>query len=85
VASAGEKGTVTSPSGSVLGYSDRKGLYGGAVVKGDAITPDNYANRVYYGESLTMREILFEKKVKPTEAATELAQKLANLSKHTTK
>jgi lipid-binding SYLF domain-containing protein len=57
-------------------YSDASGLYGGAAVKGGALSPDTNANVTYYGQSLTPSEILFDKKGKPTEAATTLVQKL---------
>jgi lipid-binding SYLF domain-containing protein len=65
----------------MLVYSDRKGLYGGAAIKGGAITPDDVANRVYYEKPLTVKEILFDKKVKPTQATTELVGKLAEYSR----
>jgi lipid-binding SYLF domain-containing protein len=65
----------------VLVYDDRKGLFGGASVKGGALTPDDEANRVYYGKTVSMRDILFDKKVKPTEAATDLATKITERSK----
>jgi len=49
--------------------------------KGGAIAPAEQANRVYCGQSLTLKEILFENKVKPTEAATDLARKLTEYSR----
>jgi lipid-binding SYLF domain-containing protein len=79
--STGEEGKVTSHDEPVLVYVDRKGLYGGAAIKGDAIAPDNEANRVYYEQPLTMKDILFDKKAKPTEAALALAKKLTEHSK----
>jgi len=79
--SAGEEGKISSTELNVLVYSDRKGLFGGAAIKGGAITPDTEGNRAYYGEFLSMKDILFGKKVKPTEAATELAKKLTEQSK----
>ena len=79
--SAGAKGTVTSTEQQVLVYDDRKGLYGGASIKGGAIGPDSEANRVYYEEPFSMLEILFGKKVKPTETAAALAAKLDEFSK----
>ena len=57
-------------------YDDREGLFGGAAIKGGAISPDHDANRVYYGESANMQEILFDKKFKPTESAKTLAGKI---------
>jgi len=72
--SAGAEGKVEDIERSVLVYDERHGLFGGAAVKGGAISPDHDANRVYYGASVTMQEILFDKKVKPTEPATALAR-----------
>ena len=73
--------TVAPREPSVLVYDDRKGLYGGAAIKGGAIAPDEAANRVYYEKALTMSEILFENKVKPTETAAQLAVKITERSK----
>ena len=42
--------------------------------------PEDKANRVYYGQLLTMRDILFEHKVQQTESTFNLAQKLNNYS-----
>lgn len=78
---AGVEGVVNSTEQSVLVFDDRKGLYGGAAIKGGAIAPDDKANQIYYGRFLSMREILFEKKVEPTEAAQSLAQKIKDSSK----
>lgn len=83
---AGESsGTVESTVGDkekpVLVYDDRKGLYGGAAVKGGSVAPDEKANMVYYNQPLTMKEILFDKKVKPTETAIELAKKIDGYAK----
>lgn len=78
---AGQEGEFSSTRGSVLVYADRKGLYGGAAIKGGAISPDAEANRIYYGQFLTMGDILFDKKVKPTETATALVKKVSELAK----
>ena len=79
--SIGAEGNVAPAEPSVLVYDDRKGLYGGAAIKGGAIAPDETANRVYYEKAVTMSEILFENKVKPTETAAQLAGKIAERSK----
>ncbi len=60
----------------VLIYADRKGLYGGAVLKGGAIQADDKADQVYYGTYVTMSEILFQHKVQPGEPASYLIQRL---------
>ncbi len=80
-ATAGTQGVVSSTEPSVIVFDDRKGLYGGAAIKGGAIAPDDKANQTYYGSYLSMSEILFEKKVKPTDAALTLAQKINDSSK----
>ena len=43
---------MTSHEQVMLVYDDRKGLYGGAVIKGGAVSPESGANRAYYGEAL---------------------------------
>ncbi len=62
-------------------YSDSTGLYGGAAIKGGAISPATDANVAYYGKALTPKEILFDKKLKTSEAATTLAQKISQAAK----
>lgn len=79
--SSGVEGTVSDTEPLTLMYTDRGGLYGGAAIKGDAISPDTDADIAYYGQYLTMREILIEGKVQPTPVSTELTQKLAQYSK----
>jgi lipid-binding SYLF domain-containing protein len=61
---------------SVLVYEDRQGLFGGTAIKGGATSPDQEANRVYYGAPVIMQEILFDKKFRPTEPACALAGKI---------
>ena len=61
-------------------YCDATGLYGGAAIKGGALAPDTDANVAYYGQYLTPSEILFGLKGKPTEAATNLAQRITQFS-----
>jgi lipid-binding SYLF domain-containing protein len=80
-ASAGADGTINTHEQPVLVYSDRKGLFGGASLKAGAISPDDDANRAYYREFVTMTDILFDHKVKSTEAATDLAKRLTRDSK----
>jgi lipid-binding SYLF domain-containing protein len=61
-------------------YCDATGLYGGAAIKGGALAPDADGNVAYYGQYLTPSEILFGHKGKPTEAATNLAQRITQFS-----
>ena len=78
--SAGVDGRITAGPQSVLIYDERKGLYGGVSLKGGAIASDSGANRIYYGQAATMKEILFDKKVKSTEAVSALAAKITDYS-----
>jgi len=79
-ATAVEEGKSAAPEQTVLVYDSRKGLYGGATIKGGSVSADDEGNRVYYQQFLTLKEILFENKVKTTEAATALAKKLDEYS-----
>ncbi len=78
--SAGATGTISDTERPVLIYSNRKGLYGGAAIKGGALTPDENANEIYYGQWLAMKDILFDKKVQATPLATNLAARIAAYS-----
>ena len=79
--SAGAEGNVTTKEKSILIYDEREGLFGGAALKGGALSPDTDANLAYYGEPVTVKEILFEKKVKPTEEAEKFAARITEFSK----
>ena len=79
--SGGAEGTIANKEKSVLVYDERKGLYGGAAVKGGAVSPDEKANLIYYGQAVMMQDILFDGKVKATEVAAELAKKIEEYSK----
>jgi len=79
--SSGVEGKVDSVERSMLVYDDRQGLFGGAAIKGGALTPDRDANFIYYGAPVTMNEILFEKKVKTTQTAALLAGKIGEFAK----
>lgn len=81
-ATAGEEATISSTERPVLVYDDRQGLFGGAAIKGGQMSPDEEANRAYYGSYLTIKQILFDNKVKPTELTSALAGKIAEYSKN---
>ncbi len=69
-----EAGPQASPS--VLVYDDRQGLYAGAAIKGGVVSPADEANRVYYGQRLSMDDILFGHKVPRSAGASSLADKI---------
>lgn len=72
---------LSHSEGGALVYDDSKGLNATAAVKGGTFTPDNDANQAYYDGPVNMKDILFDKKVKPAEASKELASKITELSK----
>jgi lipid-binding SYLF domain-containing protein len=75
---AGESFTELPP---VLVFGESKGLYGGAVVKGGSVSANDKANQNYYGQFYSIKDILFEKKVKASETAVEFAKKLNEAAK----
>jgi lipid-binding SYLF domain-containing protein len=79
--SSGTEASVLSTEHPVMIYDDRQGLFGGASIKGGAISPNDEANRIYYGQPLLPKDILFDKKIKPTDLATTLARKIAEQAK----
>lgn len=81
-AGSGVEGSVNQPGPPVLVYGERQGLFGGAAVKAGAIAPDNEANRAYYGQFVTMRDILFDRKVEATPSSKDLAATITEYANH---
>ena len=79
--SAGAEGKIVSPFQSVLVYDEHNGFYGGVAFKNGALAPNENDNRVYYGQYVSMRDILFDKKLEATPAATNLAEKIKTWSR----
>jgi lipid-binding SYLF domain-containing protein len=52
-------------SAKILAYSRSKGLFGGLVLKGGVIRPDNDANQVLYGKAIEPRHILLHHTADP--------------------
>ncbi len=46
-------------SAKILAYSRARGLFGGLVVKGGTLRPDNEANQILYGKEIRPKTILF--------------------------
>jgi len=59
-------------------YDDRQGLYAGAAIRRIARADPDANISAYYSHELTMRDILFDHKVRPTWLAAELAQRSIN-------
>jgi lipid-binding SYLF domain-containing protein len=47
-------------SAEILAYSRSRGVFGGLIVKGEAIRPDKNANEVLYGKQIEPRKVLLE-------------------------
>ena len=52
-------------SAKILAYSRAKGLFGGLVLKGGVIRPDNDANQVLYGKQVEPRNVLLHRSAEP--------------------
>ncbi|MDD4202787.1 MAG: lipid-binding SYLF domain-containing protein [Candidatus Omnitrophica bacterium] len=50
--------------GGVFSYSQNKGVFSGVSLKGATMTPNNIANRDYYNEDVTVKELFFEENKK---------------------
>ena len=68
------------PDTAFLVYSKAKGLYGGLVFEGGAITQDNSANQTFYGRKVTLKE-LFQNNVETPYEAKKLINTLEKYSK----
>jgi lipid-binding SYLF domain-containing protein len=79
--SSGGVGETFTDDPPVLVFGASKGVYGGATVKGGSVAADDKANQKYYGRFYSIKDILFEEKVKPSETATEFAKKLEAAAK----
>jgi len=77
---AGAEGNL-SPERAVLIYDDRQGLYGGAAVKGGSLSVNDDANTAYYGQYVTLEDVLFKQKVKQTDTSTKLVEKIEGSAK----
>ena len=80
-ASAVAEGTISSTEPMIVTYTDKEGLYGGAAIKGGALSPDTDGNAAYYDKYLAVSEILYDKKLKPTEASADLLKRIEKYSK----
>jgi lipid-binding SYLF domain-containing protein len=76
----GVEGSIATTEPLVLAFSDREGLFGGAAIKGDSLSPDTDADIAYYKNYLSTRDILFDHKAQLGTTATELAQKIDQFS-----
>ena len=75
-----ELGTDITLKGGIFTYSRAKGLFAGIGLKGLSIEPNKSANNSYYGQGLTVKDILMYGKVKPSKPAVKL---ISTITKHT--
>jgi SH3 domain-containing YSC84-like protein 1 len=75
------EGKIVAPFQSVLVYDEHNGFYGGVAFKNGALVPNENDNQVYYGQYVSMRDILFAKKLEATPAAANLAEKIKTYSR----
>jgi lipid-binding SYLF domain-containing protein len=78
--SVGEEGKAGSQP-NIRVYDDRQGLYGGAALKGGALSGNDVANNTYYKQHAPLEDILFKNKFKPSEPATKLIEKINQSAK----
>ncbi|MFH1790876.1 MAG: lipid-binding SYLF domain-containing protein [Candidatus Omnitrophota bacterium] len=67
--------------GGIFSYSRAKGLFAGATLKGAVMTPNNVANRTYYGDDVSAKDILVGAKVQAPANAQQLVDALLKYSK----
>ena len=82
VGRAADASTDIQLKGGILSYSRSRGLFAGAKLEGDAITPQYEANRALYGNTFSEREIVFENKAPMPRCADLL---LSTLNRYTYK
>jgi len=66
----------------ILSYSRSKGLFAGLSLEGSTIFQNQDANRAFYGQELSARDILIDKKVKSTSLDQKLINTLQKYSSH---
>ena len=64
----------------ILSYSRSRGLFGGIALDGAVVTQDNNSNSLYYGKSLTSRDILMSNAVSVQPSSKELVEALDEYS-----
>jgi lipid-binding SYLF domain-containing protein len=71
-----EAATDVQLKGGILSYSRSRGLFAGIKLEGDVIAQHWDGNKVLYGNSLSAKEILIERKAKMPKSATQLLKVL---------
>jgi lipid-binding SYLF domain-containing protein len=74
-------GTDIALSAGMLSYSRAKGLFAGVSLKGSIIEPDWEANEAYYGSDVSIIDIFFRGRGRPSRAARNLMRLLNRYSR----
>ena len=79
--SAGDQANFKLNDTPILVYGDTKGLFGGASLQTGGVFPDEGDNEEYYDKKLTVKQIVVDGAVPPTDAAQRLASTIEKYSK----
>lgn len=72
--------TDLSLKAGILSYSRSRGLFAGIALDGAVLTQDNNSNSIYYGKSVTSRDILFNNAVTVQPSSEDLVKTLDDYS-----
>ncbi len=75
-----EAATDLSLRAGIISYSRSRGLFAGMALDGAVMTQDNNSNTIYYGKSVTSRDILLGHAVQVQPSSKELTQALDEYS-----
>lgn len=81
VGAGAEASTTSNVGADIYSFSESKGLFGGVALQGAALNPKPDWDRVYYGRTIALRDIVIERKVS-TSGATRLRAALDQISQH---
>jgi lipid-binding SYLF domain-containing protein len=84
VGRAGSAGTDAKMTAEILAYSRAKGVFAGIDLSGGSLRPDKDADADAYGQSVTVRDVLFTNKAPAPPAAQALLRTLSQESRATT-
>ncbi len=80
VGRSSQAATDLSLRAGILSYSRSRGLFGGIALDGAVVTQDNNSNSLYYGTSVTSKDILLGNAVKIQPSSKELVDALNEYS-----
>jgi SH3 domain-containing YSC84-like protein 1 len=81
VGAGAEASTTSNVGADIYSFSESKGLFGGVALQGAALNPKPDWDRIYYGRTIALRDIVIERKA-ATSGATRLRAALDQISQH---